>query len=193
MLSRAAVLLIIAVMVSGCASYHSHHSSFTAVNSQGEERDFRLTWRTATYPGWHWRGTQVTPVRLETQCSRRTWRLRDPDMNGACSSEGIAACGDQVLDLDRQGRMLAGREHVCLSLTDEQGSTRIKDLGSNVELTVACYPAFPEIDMGDDVVNADYLQASVVPYNLRMRKAPLGSMTQRPRELDDSVCDVDGE
>ena len=193
--SRRAVVLILGcfLALSGCASYKSHYSTFSAENSAGEQRQVRITWRTAEYPFWHWRSDRATPIRLETQCSRRVWRLYDPSMEPSCTGDGIAACGDPVLDLDRERRMLTSDRHVCVRLTDSAGSDRIMDLGRDVELTMSCFPRQTEVDMGDDTVNADYLRASVVPYNLRVRTAPLGSMTERPPELDDRICDVDDD
>ena len=184
---------VVAVLfaVSGCASYQSHYTSFEAENSAGEQRQVRLTWRTADYPFWHWRDDRATPIRLETQCSRRVWQIRDPSMNNSCDEERIAGCGDPALDLDQQRNMLVEDNHVCVTVSDGQGSDRIMDLEGELELNMSCFPRMTEIDMGDEMVNADYLRASVVPYNLRVRSARLGSMTQRPPELDDGVCELD--
>ena len=186
-------ILASVLLLPGCASYKSHYTTFTADNSAGEQRQVRLTWRTAEYPFWHWRSDRATPIRLETQCSRRVLQLYDPTMEQACTGDGIAGCGDPVLDLDRERRMLTSDRHVCFRVSDSEGSDRIMDLGSNVELTISCFPQRTEVDMGDETVNADYLRASVVPYNLRVRTARLGSMTERPPELDDRVCDLDDE
>lgn len=185
------VLMILPLVSTGCASFKSHYTVMKADTSAGDERRVRLTWRTAHYPSWHWREDKATPIRMETQCSRRVWRIKDPGMEGACSTGTIAACGDPALDVDEDRELLKSEEHKCVTVSDEKGSDRILDLGERIKVNVSCYPRQTEIDMGDDTVNADYPRASVVPYNLRVRTAPLGSLTQRPPDLDDSVCDVD--
>ena len=185
------VLIVLPLVGVGCASYKSHYSVIEAETSAGQERKVRLTWRTAHYPSWHWRQDEATQIRMETQCSRRVWRIKDPGMEGACSASSIAACGDPALDLDRNREVLDSKKHECISVSDEKGSDRILELGQRVEVNVSCYPRHTEIDMGDETANADYLRASVVPYNFRVKTAPLGSLTQRPPDLDDSVCDLD--
>ena len=185
------VLIATPLISVGCASYESHYSVIEAETSSGKERQVRLTWRTAHYPGWHWREDTATPIRMETQCSRRVWRIKDPGMEGACSTRSIAACGEPALDLDRDREVLESKEHQCITVSDDQGSDRILELGERVEVKVRCFPRHTEIDMGDETVRADYLRASVVPYTFRVRTAPLGSLTQRPPDLDNSVCDLD--
>ena len=180
--------LLLAAGLSGCATQQTHFYAMTAENAAGEERRVLLQWKTARYPAWHWRQDSATPVTLKTQCSRREWKLRDPGMDGACSEDGIAACGDPRLDAGSSGRP-AGEGHVCMQLTDSDGSTRIRALGSRLELRVSCTPRQTGVDMGDEVVNVDYLRASSVPYTFRVRTVPTGSLTQRPPELDDRVCD----
>lgn len=191
-LNRSILVLIILPLVSvGCASYKSHYTVMKADTSGGDERRVRLTWRTAEYPFWHWRQDEATPIRMETQCSRRTWRIRDPGMEEACSTGSIAACGDPALDLNADREVLDSEEHQCITVSDEKGSDRILELGDRIKVNVSCYPSQTEFEIGDETVNADYLRASVVPYNFRVRTAPLGSLTQRPPELDDGVCDTD--
>lgn len=191
---RGAVMTLLGMVVlTGCAAYQSHFTSFQAQNAAGEDRQVRLTWNTAEYPFWHWRNDRATPIRMETQCSKRVWRLYDPSMDEACTGDGIAGCGDPALDLDRERRMLTSDRHVCMRLTDSEGTDRILELGRNIELNVNCFPQHTELDMGDETVNVDYLRASVVPYNLRVRSARQGSMTERPPELDDSVCETDDD
>lgn len=185
------VALVLLVAVSGCTSYQSHYTRFEAENSAGEQRQVRLTWRTAEYPFWHWRQDRATPVRLETQCSRRVWQIRDPSMDNSCDDERIAGCGDPALDLDRERNMLISDDHVCVTIGDGEGADRIVDLEGGIELNMSCFPRMTEVDMGDEMVNADYLRASVVPYTLRVRSTTLGSMTERPPQLDDSICELD--
>ncbi len=188
----ASTVLVLALVggVAGCANQQTHYSAITASNSTGEERRVLLSWKTARYPAWHWRQDQATPITVETQCSRRKWTLRDPGMDNACSEEAIAGCGDSRLDANRDGEPVEpGR--VCMRLTDQEGSDRILELGSRLELEVRCRPRQTGVDMGDEVVNVDYLRASSVPYTLRVRTVPTGSLTQRPPELGDRICDDD--
>ena len=174
----------------GCANQQTHYSAITASNSAGEERRVLLSWKTADYPAWHWRQDRATPIRVETQCSRRQWTLRDPGMEGACSGDAIAACGDARLDANRDGDPVASGR-VCMRVTDREGSDRILELGSQLKLEVRCRPLRTGVDMGDEVVNVDYLRVSSVPYSLRVRSVPTGSLTQRPPTLSDRVCDDD--
>jgi len=190
--ARLVLLLVLLPLVgAGCATYQSHYTAMKAETAGGKERRVRLTWRTADYPFWYGGGREATPVRMETQCSERVWTLKDPTMEGACSDEGIAACGKPALDVDRDRDALNSESNVCVTLTDADGSDRIVDLGNRLELSVQCYPGKTELGSGDESVNVDYLRASVVPYTLSVRTAPLGSLTQRPPELDDHVCDLD--
>ncbi|MFO7787563.1 MAG: hypothetical protein R6W87_07295 [Halospina sp.] len=184
------VVLVLAVGLTGCATHRTHYSAMTSDNSAGEERRVLLKWKTARYPAWHWRQDSATPVTVETQCSQREWKLRDPGMEGACSDDAIAACGDPRLDAAASGQPVE-KGRACLKVTDGDGNKRVQELGSRVELTVSCQPRQTEVDMGDKVVNVDYPRASSVPYTFRVRTVPTGSLTQRPPELDDRVCDED--
>ncbi|MYL27375.1 MULTISPECIES: hypothetical protein [Halomonadaceae] len=182
------LVLLLAMGLSGCSTQRTHYSAMTAENSAGEERRVLLRWKTARYPAWHWRQDSATPVTVKTQCSRREWQLRDPGMDGACSEDAIAACGDPRLDATNSGKPVEAGQ-VCMQLTDADGSTRVRDLGSRLELRVSCSPRQTGVDMGDKVVNVDYLRASSVPYTFRVRTVPTGSLTQRPPQLGDHVCD----
>ena len=185
-------MLVLALIsgLAGCANQQTHYSAMTANSSAGEERRVLVSWKTARYPAWHWREDRATPITIETQCSRRQWTLHDPGMDDACSDDAIAACGDARLDANREGEPVEpGR--VCMRVTDPEGSNRILELGSRLELEVRCRPRQTGVDMGDEVVNVDYLRASSVPYTLRVRSVPSGSLTQRPPTLDDRVCDDD--
>ncbi|WP_143421407.1 hypothetical protein [Halovibrio salipaludis] len=184
----AVLVLLLATGLSGCATQRTHYSAMTAENSAGEERRVLLKWKTARYPAWHWRQDSATPVTVTTQCSRREWKLRDPGMEGTCSEDAIAACGDPRLDAANGGSPVDAGQ-VCMQLTDAGGSTRVRELGNRVELSVSCSPRQTGVDMGDEVVNVDYPRASSVPYIFRVRTVPTGSLTQRPPELDDRVCD----
>ncbi|XOZ34400.1 hypothetical protein ACMDCT_04005 [Halomonadaceae bacterium KBTZ08] len=160
----------------------------TANNSAGEERRVLLTWKTSRYPSWHWGRDRATPITVRTQCSERQWKLRDPTMDKACSPDAIAGCGDPRLDATANGEPVKeGR--VCMEVTDGDGSKRILELDDRVKLRVSCSPRQTNVDMGDKVVNVDYLRPSSVPYTFRVTTAPTGSLTQRPPKLDDHVCE----
>ncbi len=183
--------LVLLVTLSGCASYYNHYTVFPAANSQGEARKVRVSWQTAEYPGWWFAANQATPITLVTQCSTRRWQLTDAGQRAAGQGcgEGILACGEPGVDRWPDGRALA-KPQPCLTITDPAGAERIAELGRELELTVSCMPVEVQRQAGDEVENRDYLRASVVPYQLRVRKAPRGSFTARPPELDDSVCDT---
>ncbi|MEQ6884800.1 hypothetical protein [Salicola sp. Rm-C-2C1-2] len=184
------LILLLAGELTGCATHETHYSAMTASNSAGEERRVLLTWKTSRYPGWHWRLDRATPITVETQCSERQWKLRDPGMEGACTDDAIAACGDPRLDATGSGEPV-DEGLVCMRLTDEDGSERIRELGNRLKLKVSCSPRRAQVDMGDRVVNVDYPRASSVAYTFRVRSVPTGSLTQRPPELDDHVCSDD--
>ena len=95
------VFVVPMAMLSGCASYYTHYAMFPAENSAGETRQVRVNWQSAEYPGWWFAGDKATPVKLETQCSDRVWRLRDDEEASACG-EGIRACGEAGRDLVAQ-------------------------------------------------------------------------------------------
>ena len=78
-----------------------------------------------------------------------------------------------------------------MTLTDANGASGVVDLGQELALTVSCTPVERERQVGDEVESQDYLRASVVPYQIRVRKAPRGSASARPPELDDAVCDAE--
>lgn len=184
-------LFVLCTTLAGCATYESHYSRFEAVNSAGEPRSFVLSWNTKRYRGWAPGEDQATAVRLQTQCSEREWVLQDESMDACEAGDGAAAiraCGVPGKDLDRQGRLITQKGHQCLSLTDQDASHSILELGQDLELRVACYPESTARQAGDEPINMDYLKASVVPYRLRVRTAPLYSMNERPPELSDKVC-----
>lgn len=184
------LILTLAGVLAGCANRETHYSAMTANNTAGEERRVLVSWKTARYPAWHWRENRATPITVETQCSQREWKLRDPGMDDACSDDAIAACGDPRLDANPEGAPVEpGR--ACVRVTDTEGSDRILELGDRLELEVRCRPRQTGVDMGEEVVNVDYLRASSVPYTLRVRSVPSGSLTERPPALDDRVCDDD--
>ncbi len=175
-------------LLGGCASYYNHYALFPATNSAGEPRQVRLSWQTAEYPGWWTESGEATDIRLETQCSDRVWRLSEQAGGTGTCGEGIVACGETDRDLVADTGQPAGRDTVCLRVTKGHHTGRIDQLGRQFGLTVSCRPAQTTRTVGGESVNVDYLRASAVPYVVHARKVPLGSLAQRPPELDRSVC-----
>lgn len=178
-------------LLSGCASYYTHYAVFPAENSAGEDRQVKLTWQTAEYPGWWVMNNQSTPITIETQCSAREWRLTDDShekSDDTSCGEGIGACGKQGQDrVARTGEPAAGER--CMTIIDDDQAARITDIGSSLDLLVSCEPLKTVRDSDDGTENIDYIRASTVPYTIYSRKSPRGSLNARPPELDDSVCD----
>ncbi|MDX1635733.1 MAG: hypothetical protein R3280_13915 [Marinobacter sp.] len=191
-IATVAGLVSLLTTLSGCASYYNHYAVFPAANSQGEARKVRLSWQSAEYPGWWFAANQATPVTVTTQCSSREWRLMDAGQReaGEGCGEGIHACGEPGRDQWPDGQALV-RPRPCMMLTDADGANRVADLGQRVALTVACVPTGTERTVNGEVEGTDYLRASVVPYQVAVRKAPRGSFSARPPELDDAVCDAE--
>ncbi|MDF0750678.1 hypothetical protein NLU14_10600 [Marinobacter sp. 71-i] len=189
--------LIVAVfpfILAGCASYYTHYAVFPAENSAGEERQVKLTWQTAEYPGWWVAASKSTPITVETQCSARQWRLVDDSHDNAAQATcdaGIRACGREGLDrLARTGEP-AGESARCMAINPGNPEGRVTDIESSLALLVSCEPINTVRGSGEDAENIDYIRASTVPYTIYSRKSPRGSLNARPPELDDSVCETD--
>ncbi|MEQ5833476.1 hypothetical protein [Marinobacter sp. NFXS9] len=185
---RLPVCALLLSALSGCASYQSHYGVFSASNASGDERQFRVTWETVDYPGWWFANDQASPIRLETQCSTRTWILRDAAQTGgeqACGA-GIKACGSPEDDVLARSGQPAEPASTCLEV---RNAHRIVDLDRQLELVVSCRPGRTTVEVNGETENRDYLRASVVPYSIRVREAPRNSLSARPPELDDHVCD----
>lgn len=178
-------------LLSGCASYQTHYGVFSAANSAGDERQFRVTWATADYPDWWLASDRATPITLETQCSDRTWELMDASQRtphaDACG-EGIIACGDPEQDLVAASGESAEANVQCMAISN---ADRVLELDRELQLVVACKPTETEVTVDGETVNHDYLRASVVPYSIRVRNAPRDSLSARPPELDTSICKTD--
>lgn len=187
---RLCLLLLVILLLPGCASYYSHYAIFPAENSAGDVRQIRLFWDTADYPDWWLASDKATPITLETQCSNRVWRLRDDsdDKAGLCG-EGIRACGQPDLDIDPlQGSPITETTR-CLAINSEDANGRIAELNTKVSLLVSCQPAVVSKGEGDEQYNMDYIRASAVPYIIYVRKAPRGSLRAKMPRLDESACD----
>lgn len=185
------IAAVLPFVLSGCASYYTHYAVFPAENSAGEDRQVKLTWQTAEYPGWWLADNQSTPITIETQCSAREWRLVDDshsDAAGEACGQGIRACGRDGRDrVARTGEPAVGQR--CMTINSDNPAARITDIESSLDLLVSCEPIDTVRGSGDDAENIDYIRASAVPYTIYSRKSPRGSLNARPPELDDSVCD----
>lgn len=187
---RLYLLLLPVLFLSGCASYYSHYAMFPAENSAGDVRQVRLSWDTADYPEWWLVSDKATPIKLETQCSSRVWRLYDNshDKAGDCG-EGIRACGQPELDMQPLlGSAVTGATR-CLAVNPADTNGRIAGLQSKLDLLVSCQPASVTEGEGDKERNMDYIRASSVPYTIYVRKAPRGSLLAKMPKFDESVCD----
>ncbi|MCM0612299.1 hypothetical protein KFJ24_07400 [Marinobacter sediminum] len=186
------LLLLPLLLLSGCASYYSHYAMFPAENSAGEPRQVRLSWNTADYPGWWFADDMATPIRLETQCSERVWRLHDSsdDEAGACG-DGIRACGEPGLDFRPPKATVLTDKERCMAVNPSEKGARIAGLGGKLELLVSCKPVSTFAAEGDEKRNIDYIRASSVPYTVYVRKAPRGSLRAKMPEFDESACDAE--
>ena len=186
------MVAVIPLAVSGCASYYTHYAVFPAENSMGEERQVKLTWQTAEYPGWWVADTQSTPITVETQCSAREWRLVDDSHQDAAvqsCGEGIRACGREGLDRVASTGLPAADKR-CMTINAVDPEARITDIDSSLDLLVSCEPFKTVRGSGDDAENIDYIRASTVPYTIYSRKSPRGSLNARPPELDLSLIHI---
>lgn len=183
---------VVALLLSGCASYYSHYAVFPAENSQGEARQVKLTWQTAEYPGWWVADNKSTPITVETQCSTRKWRLVDNSHDEASQAgcgNGIRACGVQGEDVLARTGEPAGPGTRCMAINPADPGALITDIDSSLGLLVSCQPANAVRGSGEDTENTDYIRASSVPYTIYSRKSPRGRLNARPPELDDAVCE----
>lgn len=92
---------------------------FPAENSQGEDRQVKLTWQTAEYPDWWVAGNKSTPITVETQCSARKWRLVDSSHDEASQAgcdKGIRACGVEGKDVHAGSGDPAGPGTRCMAI-----------------------------------------------------------------------------
>jgi len=185
------VAAITPFLFTGCASYYTHYAVFPAENSAGQDRQVKLTWQTAEYPGWWLAENKSTPITVETQCSARQWRLVDDsheDADSEACGQGIRACGEEGLDRIASTDEPAGGKR-CMAINRGNPEARVTDIESSLDLLVACEPVNTTRGSGDEAENIDYIRASTVPYTIYSRRSPRGSLNARPPELDDSVCD----
>lgn len=178
--------------LNGCASYYTHYAMFPAENSAGEPRQVRVSWQSVEYPPWRLASNKATPIRLETQCSDRNWRITDSshDDAGNCAG-GVRACGEPGRDLVTASGRPATAKDVCLAVQAPQGLARVADIGPEFSLLVSCQPASATVARAEDVVNVDYLRPSPVPYTVYARKVPRGTLSARLPSFNESLCRED--
>lgn len=189
-MNRFFLLLVLPLILPGCASYYSHYAMFPAENSAGEPRQVRVSWQTADYPGWWLVNDKATPMRVETQCSDRVWRLRD-DLDAAACGSGIGACGEPGENVYVSDGNSVGGGRPCMAVNPSDPNARIPEVGEKFELLVSCRPVSATQGQGDNLRNVDYLRASAVPYTVYARQAPRGSLRAKMPEFDESVCDAE--
>jgi hypothetical protein len=185
------LIAAIPVLLTGCASYYTHYAVFPAENSEGEQRQIKLTWQTADYPGWWYVDDKSTPITFETQCSSRKWRLVDRthsrESEQSCSP-GIRACGSSNVDRFVTEGSSNFDERACIRINPNDPDALVTDISSSLELLVNCSPLQTTRQSGDEVENLDYLRASPVPYTVFSRKGTRGRLDSKPPELDDAIC-----
>lgn len=186
------LIAAIPILFSGCASYYTHYAVFPAQNSEGEDRQVKLSWQTADYPDWWFAGDKSTPITLETQCSSRKWRIVDRTHSGASDQScapGIRACGSEAADQFVTDGTGIFSNRACVRINPRDSDALVTDISSSLELLVSCKPRQVSRQRGDEQENTDYLRASLVPYTVYSRKGTRGRLDSKPPELDDSVCD----
>jgi hypothetical protein len=193
------ILIALVSIVGGCATtdYHTHYGWFTAENSAGELREFRVYWQTVRTEGWTSDETRALPVVIETQCSERKVHLFDASFGKGrrCKNhpgEGITYCGRKDLDVDRRGLPIENNS-LCATIVDRKGSTTILDMEGEVLIHMSCRPKRTEKARSGKKINVDYLKNSQQPYIVSTKKVKGGNIEQLVPALfnHSSVCDPD--
>ncbi len=192
-------VVVLAVLVSACATtdYTTHYGIFTAENSAGEVRQFRVHWQTVRYEGWTEDKRRALPVVLQTQCSDRKLYFYDASFGAGrrcegAEAQGIYYCGDGDQDVDRRGLAIED-DMLCGSITDRQGARDILSLEGEVLLTLQCRPKQTEVITEDEKRNVDYLLNSSIPYVISTKKIkgkPLDELIPTISNHS-SICDPD--
>jgi len=183
------MLLLVFPLIGGCASYYTHYAMFPAETSGGDTRQVRVSWQSAEYPGWWLASNKATPIRLETQCSERVWRIAElsHENAGDCGG-GIRACADPSQDVVAATGKAAGSDDVCIAVQAQEGVSGIADIGARFSLRVSCRPETAMIRRDEDDVNVDYLRPSTVPYIVHARKVPRGTLDARLPKFSQLEC-----
>jgi hypothetical protein len=193
------ISVLIILGTAGCATtdYTTHYGIFTAENSAGELRQFRIHWQTLRYEGWAENTFRALPVVLETQCSKRKLYFYDSayGQSRRClggDKEGIYYCADSNVDMDRHGLDLED-DVVCGTVTDQFGSTDIRSLEGDVLITLSCRPKQSFKKVKGKKKSIDFLLNSELPYIVTTKQV-------KGRDLDlvipslsrhSSICDLD--
>jgi hypothetical protein len=191
--------VLIIVGASGCATtdYTTHYGIFTAENSAGELRQFRIHWQILRYEGWSENQFRAMPVVLETQCSKRKLYLYDSSFGRSrrCldgDKEGIYYCANSNVDMSWHGLALED-DIVCGTVTDEFGATDIGALKGDVLITLSCRPKQTMTKIKGKKKSIDFLLNSEIPYVVTTKQV-------KGRDLDlvipslsthSSICDPD--
>lgn len=187
------------LMMHGCATtdYTTHYGLFTAQNSEGEERQFRVYWQTLHYEGWTENIDRALPVHIEAQCSERKLRFYDSSFGPSrrCKDfkgEGIIYCADEERDLDRRSLPVEDNT-LCGTISDGKGSTDILSLEGDVMISLDCRPKVTEKRVGTKKKNFDILKNSSLPYMVSTKKVKGDKINLYVPELfnHSSVCDPD--
>lgn len=203
---RWVLVVLLVVLTSACATteYTTHYGVFTAENSAGEERQFRMYWQTVHYEGWLENVDRSMPVVLETQCSQRQVKFYDKSFGRGrrcdnAKGEGIFYCTDEKQDVDWRGLPM-GDNILCGAITDRYGSTDIQSLEGEVLLRLNCRPKQTQKRVGTKMKNVDVLKNSVMPYVVSTKKVD-GVKSNRIEDIDlfvpqlfnhSTICDPDG-
>jgi len=200
-LSLLAVIMMAGAILflTGCATtdYTTHYGIFTAENSAGEVRQFRIHWQTVRYEGWLEDKKRALPVFLQTQCSDRRLLFYDASFGEGrrckgVKQDGIYYCGDAERDVDRRGLPVENGAF-CGSITDRNGSKDILSLEGEVLLTLQCRPKETEVITLDERKNIDYLLNSSIPYVISTKKVSGQALEDLIPALSNhsSICDPD--
>ncbi|GGC78433.1 hypothetical protein GCM10011362_28700 [Marinobacter halophilus] len=151
-----------------------------------------MSWQSAEYPQWWVASNKATPIRLETQCSERVWRITDSshDDTSTCSGE-VRACGRPGRDLVAATGKPASAQDVCLAVQSPEGTERVADIGARFSLLVSCQPQSVTVNHESDTVNIDYLRPSPVAYTVYARKVPRGALSARLPSFNQNECKED--
>lgn len=187
------------LLLSACATtdYTTHYGIFTAENSAGELRQFRVHWQTLRYEGWSENTFRALPLVLETQCSKRKVYFYDASFGSGrrctgASDDGIQFCSRTDLDVDRRGRAIENNI-LCGTVTDRKGSVDLLNLNGELLITVNCRPKITERVVGDKKINSDYLLGSEIPYVVSTKQVKGANIDLVIPALSShsSICDPD--
>lgn len=191
--------VLIILGATGCATteYTTHYGIFTAENSAGELRQFRIHWQTLRYEGWTENQFRALPVVLEAQCSQRKLKFYDSSFGRSrrCldgEKEGIYYCADSKVDMGRHGLAIQD-DIVCGTVTDEFGATDIRTLQGDVHIKLSCRPKNTIKKVKGKKKSIDFLLNSELPYVVTTKKVEGKDLDLLIPSLNNhsSICDPD--